>query len=254
MSQGEAPALQIQRLSVWLGPKQVLKQVSLEVPKRCVFTIMGPSGSGKSTLLRCINRLIELQHDARVEGSILLDGADVFSMSPLELRRRVGLIFQIPNPFPHMSIYDNVAFALRVNGIARGEGLRRRVEEALRKAALWDEVKEELGKKASRLSGGQQQRLCIARALALNPEVIMMDEPTSAVDPVATSKIEALMRELKQEYTVILVTHVPQQAARVSDFIAFLYGGEVVEVGEAAQLFTSPRHRLTELYVTGRVG
>lgn len=247
----------IENLNVWLGEKQVLRGVSLEVPEGVVFTIMGPSGSGKSTLLRAINRILDLYPSARVRGRVVVDGVEVYNpkVSPERIRRMVGMVFQTPNPLPHLSIYDNVALGPRLNRLVKS---RRELEElvrwALEKAYLWDEVRDRLRDPASELSGGQQQRLCIARALAMRPRVILMDEPTSNLDPVATSKIEELLVELKKIVTVILVTHSPFQASRVSDYVAFMYEGRIVEVGSSGEIFTRPKSQLTEKYITGRVG
>ena len=248
------PELEIRSLRVWFGGREVLKGVDLEVPPRRVTTILGPSGSGKSTLLRSINRLLDLVPGARVSGSVLFRGVDVYSdgYDVVELRRRIGMVFQRPNPFP-MSIFENVAFGPKVHGV-RDEGeLRRIVERALRDAGLWEEVKDRLHESAFALSGGQQQRLCIARALAVEPEVLLLDEPTSSLDPGATQRIEELITKLRERYTIVLVTHDVAQAARVSDLVAFLYGGRVVEYGPAEELFERPRHELTERFITGRL-
>ena len=250
-------AVDIRNLNVWYGLKHVLKNVSLRIPTNMVFAIMGPSGCGKSTLLRAMNRLLELNPLAKVEGEVWINGVNIYSdeVDPMDARRLAGMVFQVPNPFPHLSIYENVALGPKLNGIVRSKKeLDELVEWALRKAYLWDEVKDELKKPAARLSGGQQQRLCIARTLALKPKIILMDEPTANLDPVAASKIEELMLELKEDYTVVIVTHNPQQAARVSDYVAFLYMGEVIEVGETSNVFTTPKHELTEKYVVGKMG
>lgn len=247
----------IEDLHVWFGDREVIKGVSLSVPRNTIFTIMGPSGSGKSTILRAINRLLDLYDNVKVGGKILIDGLDVYAPTtdPLEVRRNVGMVFQIPNPLPHLSIYDNVALGPRLNKIVRN---RRELDEvvkwALEKAYLWDEVKDRLHAPASALSGGQQQRLCIARALAMKPKVLLMDEPTSYLDPVATQKIEELMIELKKDVTIVLVTHRAYQAARVSDYVAFIYDGKVIEVGPTGEVFTRPKHELTERYITGKFG
>ncbi len=248
------PKLQVQQLRAWFGKALVLKDVTLDVPDRSVLAIIGPSGCGKSTFLRCLNRMHELIPGARVEGKLLLDGHDVYAgdVDPVLLRRRVGMVFQRPNPFPTMSIYDNVAAGLRLNGIRGDHG--QLVERCLRRAALWDEVKDRLKHSALSLSGGQQQRLCIARALAVEPEVLLMDEPASALDPIATAKIEELIHELKRRYTIVTVTHNMQQAARISDQTAFFYLGELVEVGSTEQIFTNPREQRTEDYLTGKFG
>lgn len=247
-------ALEIEGLKVSYGGHEVLKGVDLSIPSNNCFAIMGPSGCGKSTLLKAINRLIELNDNVRIFGDIRLFGDSIFKMDLTKLRREVGMVFQHPNPFPHMSIYDNVAFAVKCNKIAKGKEVDKVVEWALKKAVLWDEVKDRLKDKANKLSGGQMQRLCIARALALKPRVLLMDEPTANLDPIAASKIEDLIQELKKEYTIVIVTHSPAQAARVADFVAFLYMGKVVEVGEVNEVFERPKNELTEKYVTGRIG
>jgi len=247
-------------LDFYYNGKLVLKDINLSIPERRITAIIGPSGCGKSTLLRCFNRLNDIIPGARLEGRILLDGQDIYSpeVDVAELRRRVGMVFQKPNPFP-MTIFDNVAYGPRCQGIKARATLEEIVERSLRAAALWDEVKDDLGKSALALSGGQQQRLCIARALAVEPEVILMDEPCSALDPIATLRIEELMRELAREYTIVIVTHNMQQAARVSDYTAFLMMGEdrvgeLVEYGPTKQIFTNPRDKRTEDYITGRFG
>ncbi|MEM4053856.1 MAG: phosphate ABC transporter ATP-binding protein PstB, partial [Ignisphaera sp.] len=240
--------VEISNLNAWYGDKHVLKNINLEIPRNIIFAIMGPSGCGKSTLLRAMNRLLELNPNAKVSGQVKIDGIDVYSdkIDITWVRRQFGMVFQIPNPFPHLSIYDNVAIGPRMNGLVKNKSeLDQLVKWALEKAYLWDEVKNDLKKPASMLSGGQQQRLCIARALALKPKIILMDEPTANLDPVAASKIEELMLELKEDYTIVIVTHNPQQAARVSDYVAFLYMGELIEVGETSQVFTRPVHKLT---------
>ncbi|MCF8884283.1 MAG: phosphate ABC transporter ATP-binding protein [Nitrososphaerota archaeon] len=249
--------VEISNLNAWYGDKHVLKNINLEIPRNIIFAIMGPSGCGKSTLLRAMNRLLELNPNAKVSGQVKIDGIDVYSdkIDITWVRRQFGMVFQIPNPFPHLSIYDNVAIGPRMNGLVKNKSeLDQLVKWALEKAYLWDEVKNDLKKPASMLSGGQQQRLCIARALALKPKIILMDEPTANLDPVAASKIEELMLELKEDYTIVIVTHNPQQAARVSDYVAFLYMGELIEVGETSQVFTRPVHKLTERYVVGKIG
>ncbi|HIH90406.1 TPA: phosphate ABC transporter ATP-binding protein [Desulfurococcaceae archaeon] len=246
--------VKIENLSVTINGKTVLRNINLEVPKNTIFAIMGPSGSGKSTLLRAINKLWDLYPQVKVTGKIYVNGTDVNKMPPHELRKIVGMVFQRPNPFPHMSIFDNVAIGLRLHKLVKSkEELRERVEWALKKAYLWDEVKDDLKKKAHALSGGQQQRLCIARAIALKPKVLLMDEPTSALDVVSTKKIEENIVELKKDFTIIIVTHNPQQAARISDYVAFIYNGELVEVGPTSEIFTRPKNPLTEKYVLGKV-
>jgi len=246
--------LRIDKLQAYFSTNHVLRDVSLEVPAHSVLAVIGPSGCGKSTFIRCLNRMHELIPGARSQGDVLLDGENLYArgVDPVLLRRRVGMVFQRPNPFPTMSIYDNVASGLRLNGF-KGE-LEEIVERCLRQAALWDEVKDRLKTAATSLSGGQQQRLCIARALAVEPEVLLMDEPASALDPIATAKIEELMHELKERYTIVIVTHNMQQAARVSDATAFFYMGELVETGPTEQIFTTPREQRTEDYVTGKFG
>ncbi len=250
-------ALQTVGLNVYYGGRKILDNVNLAVPRNTVFAIMGPSGSGKSTLLRVFNRLVELAPNARVEGRVLLFGRNIYdpSVDPMEVRRQVGMVFQNPNPFPHLSIYDNVALGPRLNGLARnGEELDRLVEWALRKAALWDEVRDRLHEPATRLSGGQQQRLCIARAIALKPRVLLMDEPTANLDPESSRRIEQLIVELRDDVTVVVVTHSPGQAARISDHVAFLFSGRIVEVGPTREVFTRPRSELTERFITGALG
>jgi phosphate transport system ATP-binding protein len=250
------PALSARDLSVFFGANQVLKRVSLAVPARAVTAIIGPSGCGKSTFLRALNRMHELVPGARMEGHIRLFGQDIYrpEIEPVVVRRRVGMVFQKSNPFPTMSIADNVTVGLRLNGLRDRAALRQRLEQSLAMAALWDEVKDRLNAPAVSLSGGQQQRLCIARALAVQPEVLLMDEPASALDPLATAKIEDLILELKKEYTIVIVTHNMQQAARISDLTAFFYLGELVEFDRTSKIFTSPSKKQTEDYVTGRFG
>ncbi len=241
-------------LSAWYGPKRAIEDVSLSFEEHATTAIIGPSGCGKSTLIRCFNRMHETVPKARVEGQVLLDGEDVYKQDPVAIRRRVGMVFQKANPFPTMSVYDNVAAGLRLNGVRDRKVLDRSVKGGLEKAALWDEVKESLGKPGVSLSGGQQQRLCIARALAVEPEVLLMDEPCSSLDPIATAKIEDLIFDLKREYTVVIVTHNMQQAARVADSTAFMYLGRLIEFANTRELFEHPREELTEKYITGRFG
>jgi phosphate transport system ATP-binding protein len=250
------PALTIRNLSIFFGANEVLKKVSLDVAARAVTAIIGPSGCGKSTFLRAINRMHELNPDARMEGEIRLFGENIYSreIEPVVVRRRVGMVFQKSNPFPTMSVAENVTVGLRLNGVRERSILAGRAEEALRMAALWEEVKDRLHDPAISLSGGQQQRLCIARALAVQPEVLLMDEPASALDPLATQKIEDLIIELRKDYTIVIVTHNMQQAARASDFTAFFYLGELVEFGPTTKMFTKPSEKRTEDYVTGRFG
>jgi phosphate transport system ATP-binding protein len=246
----------VRDLSVFFGANHVLKRVSLDISARAVTAIIGPSGCGKSTLLRALNRMHELVPTARIEGQIRLFGQDIYSrqVEPVIVRRRVGMVFQKSNPFPTMSIAENVTVGLRLNGVRNRAVLTERTQQSLVMAALWDEVKDRLNAPAVSLSGGQQQRLCIARALAVQPEVLLMDEPASALDPLATAKIEDLILELKHEYTIVIVTHNMQQAARISDETAFLYLGELIEFGATAKIFTSPAKKQTEDYVTGRFG
>ena len=242
-------------LDFFYGKTQALFDVSLAVPEKSVTALIGPSGCGKSTFLRCLNRMNDLIPDTRVEGQVLLDGEDIYSsgMDVVALRRRVGLVFQKSNPFPK-SIFENVAYGVRINGIGRRSELPERVEHALQRAALWDEVKDRLRSPALSLSGGQQQRLCIARALAVEPEVLLMDEPASALDPIATQKIEELIWQLKMNYTIVIVTHNMQQAARVSERTAFFMLGRLVEYDRTDKIFTNPGQRVTEDYITGRFG
>ncbi|HAV23385.1 MAG TPA: phosphate ABC transporter ATP-binding protein [Bacteroidetes bacterium] len=243
-----------ENVKAYFGKTQALKGISLDILSNQVTAIIGPSGCGKSTFLRSINRMHETVLGGRIEGKVTLDGQDIYKMDPVSVRRRVGMVFQKPNPFPTMSIFDNVAAGLTFNGLAKRSALGEIVERSLRQAALWDEVKDVLDKNGMSLSGGQQQRLCIARTLAINPEVVLMDEPASALDPLATAKIEELINQLKKEYTIVIVTHNMQQAARVSDFTAFLYLGELVEVDRTKEIFTNPRKKQTEDYITGRFG
>ena len=241
-------------VSAWYGSKQAIEDISLDFEEHAATAIIGPSGCGKSTLIRCLNRLHETVPKTRVEGKVLLDGQDIYDQDPVAIRRRVGMVFQKANPFPTMSVYDNVAAGLRLNGVRDRRQLDRAVKGSLEKAALWEEVRDSLGKPGVGLSGGQQQRLCIARALAVEPEVLLMDEPCSALDPIATAKIEDLIFDLKKEYTVVIVTHNMQQAARVADSTAFLYLGKLVEFGNTRELFEHPHEELTENYITGRFG
>ena len=249
------PKITTRGLTVLYGQKAAIKDVSIAIPAHRVTAFIGPSGCGKSTFLRAFNRMNDLIEDARVEGEVLIDGINVYDrgVDVVELRKRVGMIFQRSNPFPK-SIYDNIAYGPRINGIRDRARLDEVVESALRRSAIWDEVKDDLGKSALALSGGQQQRLCIARALAVDPSVLLMDEPASALDPIATGKIEELIYELKERYTIVIVTHNMQQAARVSDMTAFFYLGELVEFDETRKIFTAPSRRQTEEYITGRFG
>jgi phosphate transport system ATP-binding protein len=243
-------------LSAWYDGKQALKDVSISMKANAVTAIIGPSGCGKSTYIRCLNRMHELVPKASTTGQVLLDGEDIYApnVDPVLIRRRVGMVFQKPNPFPTMSIHDNVAAGLKLTGMKKGRDLDEVVKSSLEQAGLWDEVKDDLRKPGTSVSGGQQQRLCIARAIALQPEVILMDEPCSALDPVATAKIEGLMTTLKKQYTVVVVTHNMQQASRVADYTAFLYLGKLIEYDETARLFENPREQLTERYITGKFG
>ncbi len=245
----------LENLHVYYGEKHVLKGVSLTIEPNRVTAIIGPSGCGKSTLIRCLNRMNDFIPDFRIEGKIFFRGMDLYAdgADPIEIRRKIGMVFQRPNPFPK-SIYENVAFGLRLLGENDREKLDFIVEESLKKAALWDLVKDRLDQSALSLSGGEQQRLCIARTIAVNPEVVLFDEPCSALDPIATAKIEELILELKNDYTVVIVTHNMQQAARISDLTAFLYMGELVEYDETEIMFTNPSVKLTEDYITGRFG
>lgn len=247
--------LRVEGLNLYYGPQQALRDIHLEIPRCRVTAFIGPSGCGKSTLLRCFNRMNDLVDDVRIEGRILLDGEDIHHprVTVSELRRRVGMVFQKPNPFPK-TVYENVAYGLRVQGINKRSLLDDAVEWALRSAALWDEVSGRLDETALSLSGGQQQRLVIARAIAIQPEVLLLDEPASALDPISTLKIEELVDELKSRFTIVIVTHNMQQAARVSDYTAFMYLGDLVEVDQTRRLFTNPREKRTEDYITGRYG
>lgn len=249
------PHLSARGFSLWYGSFKALKSVSLDIPGNSVTAIIGPSGCGKSTLLRSFNRMNDLIPGVRVEGAMTVGGLDVFGQATdvVELRRRVGMVFQRPNPFPK-SIFDNVAFGLRMLGVTARSEIEGRVETSLRRAALWDEVKDRLDRSALQLSGGQQQRLCIARCLAIEPEVILMDEPASALDPTATARIEELVLDLKAHYTIVVVTHNMQQAARISDRTAFMLTGELIEYDVTKTLFTNPRVKITEDYITGRFG
>ncbi|HVM45833.1 MAG TPA: phosphate ABC transporter ATP-binding protein PstB [Candidatus Thermoplasmatota archaeon] len=249
------PIFRVLDLHVHYGDAHALKGISVEIPERQVTAFIGPSGCGKSTFLRALNRMNDLIPVARTTGRVLLGDQDVYgkAVDPAALRRHVGMVFQKPNPFPK-SIFENVAYGLRLEGELGRQELRARVEEALRQAQLWDEVRDRLDAPGTSLSGGQQQRLCIARALAVRPDVILMDEPTSALDPIATAKIEDLIAELRELYTVVIVTHNMQQAARISDHTAFFYMGELVEFGQTKQIFENPRDPRTEAYVTGRFG
>jgi phosphate transport system ATP-binding protein len=248
--------LTISDLFAWFGMKQALKNINLNIKPHIVTAIIGPSGCGKTTLIRCINRMHEMTPNAKANGSVILDGLDIYdkAVDPVTIKRRIGMVFQKPNPFPTMSIYDNVAAGLKLNGIRDKKLIDEVVRESLEGAALWEEVKSELTKPGIGLSGGQQQRLCIARALAMQPEILLMDEPTSALDPIASSKIEELVHTLKKDLTIITVTHNMQQAARVSDYTVFMYLGELVEYGPTKQIFENPQNEMTERYISGKFG
>ncbi|MHB8483366.1 MAG: phosphate ABC transporter ATP-binding protein PstB [Nitrospiria bacterium] len=250
------PVFEIEDLNAWFGETHVLRNIRMSTFTQQITAVIGPSGCGKSTFIRCLNRLHEVIPGARVNGSARLDGQDIYApgMDPVLIRRRVGMVFQKANPFPTMSIYDNVASGMRLNGLKDRSLLDEQVENSLKKSALWNEVKDILNRSAMALSGGQQQRLCIARALAVEPEVLLLDEPTSALDPIATAKIEELLLELKESYSVIIVTHNMQQAARISDFTGFFLLGEMIEYGNTRQIFTNPKDPRTEDYITGRFG
>jgi phosphate transport system ATP-binding protein len=252
----QAHKVSIKGLDAWFGTKRALKDINLNIKENSATAIIGPSGCGKTTLIRCLNRMHEMTPGASSRGQVIMDGIDIYdrNIDPVIIKRRIGMVFQKPNPFPTMSIYDNVAAGLKLNGVKDRQLIDEIVKESLRGAALLEEVKNELDKPGMGLSGGQQQRLCIARALAMQPEVLLMDEPTSALDPVASSKIEDLVHDLKQELTIIIVTHNMQQAARVSDYTAFMYLGELVEYGPTKTIFENPEKELTERYISGKFG
>ena len=249
------PLIEADKLSLYYGQSKALKEISLTIPEKLVTAFIGPSGCGKSTFLRCFNRMNDLIDGVRIEGQVKIGGHDIYAkdVDVIELRKRVGMVFQKSNPFPK-SIYDNIAYGLKLHGIKGKTEMDAVVEQSLRGAALWDEVKDRLASSAMGLSGGQQQRLCIARAIAIKPEIILMDEPASALDPIATARIEELILELKQQFTIVIVTHNMQQAARISDFTAFFYLGSLVEFDTTNKIFTAPRQQQTEDYVTGRFG
>jgi len=253
---GKLVTFDVRRLNVWFGAHHVLRDITLEIPPKAVTAIIGPSGCGKSTFLRSLNRMHDLVPSSRVEGHITLLGQDLYAkdVDATLVRRRVGMVFQKSNPFPTMTIAENVTVGLRLNGVRQRSAIQERMERSLRMAALWEEVKDRLHANAMSLSGGQQQRLCIARALAIEPEVLLMDEPASALDPLATAKIEELILQLKQDYTIVIVTHNMQQAARISDQTAFFYIGELIEFDATSRIFTNPAKKQTEDYVTGRFG
>jgi phosphate transport system ATP-binding protein len=246
----------IQNLNAWFGTKQAIKNINLDIKENTATAIIGPSGCGKTTLIRCLNRMHEMTSGATTRGHVFLDNVDIYDkkVDSVVIKRRIGMVFQKPNPFPTMSTYDNVAAGLKLNGIKDKKIINEVVRESLEAAALWSEVRNELEKPGVSLSGGQQQRLCIARALAMQPEVLLMDEPTSALDPIATSKIEELIHELKKDLTIIIVTHNMQQAARIADHTAFMYLGELIEYGPTKQIFENPRNELTERYISGKFG
>lgn len=251
----ESSILSVEDFSAFFGENQILKNINIKAAPNKVTALMGPSGCGKTTLIRCINRMHELIPDAKIAGKIYLKNEDIYMMEPIVLRRKIGMVFQKPNPFPMMSIYDNVIAGYKLNGIKlKKDESDSIVERSLRNAALWDEVKDSLHRKGTFLSGGQQQRLCIARALAMNPEILLLDEPTSALDPKSTAHIEELIVELKQNVTMLLVTHNIAQSARVSDWTAFIYLGELVEFGPTEKMFTVPKDKRTEEYLTGKFG
>jgi phosphate transport system ATP-binding protein len=251
-----ARTFEVKNMSIWYGEKLAIDKITLDVASKAVTAIIGPSGCGKSTFLRALNRMHELTPKTRMEGTVLLHGDDLYSntVDPAIVRRRVGMVFQKSNPFPTMTVGENVVIGLRLNGVRNQKFLNERLEKSLRMAALWDEVKDDLHKPGTSLSGGQQQRLCIARALAVEPEVILMDEPCSALDPIATAKIEELIYELKTKYTIVTVTHNMQQAGRISDYTAFFYLGRLIEFGPTTKIFTNPAEKQTEDYITGRFG
>ena len=249
-----AHGILVKQLNAWFGAAHVLRDIDLTIAPAGVTAIIGPSGCGKSTFIRCLNRMHEVVPGARVSGTVLLDGEDVYAQDPVQLRRQVGMVFQRANPFPTMSVFDNAVAGLRLAGVRNRGHLHEAAERALRQAALWDEVKDELGRSGASLSGGQQQRLCIARALAVEPSVLLMDEPCSALDPIATAKIEELVHHLKASLTIVIVTHNMQQAARVSTWTGFFLLGELIEFGVTKELFRTPKDPRTEAYITGRFG
>lgn len=247
--------IEVKDLSLYYGEKKALKEISLEIPRNKVTALIGPSGCGKSTFLRCINRMNDLIPDVKITGQMLVEGIDIYdkNVDVVNIRKKIGMVFQKSNPFPK-SIYENIAYGPKINGIKDKIQLDEIVETSLKQAAIWEEVKDRLGDSALGLSGGQQQRLCIARTLAVSPDIILMDEPASALDPISTSKIEELVHELKEQYTIVIVTHNMQQAARTSDYTAFFYLGELIEIGKTNAIFTKPEQKQTEDYITGRFG
>ena len=254
-ARASAPLIQTEKLSLFYGQAKALKEIDITIPEKLVTAFIGPSGCGKSTFLRCFNRMNDLIDSVRIEGAVKIGGHDIYArdVDVIELRKRVGMVFQKSNPFPK-SIYDNIAYGLKLHGIKAKSELDGIIEQSLKGAALWEEVKDRLQSSALGLSGGQQQRLCIARAIAIKPEIILMDEPASALDPIATARIEELILELKQDFTIVIVTHNMQQAARISDYTAFFYLGSLIEFGSTTKIFTNPKQRQTEDYVTGRFG
>ena len=254
MTSGKVPEIQVKNLELFYGDNKALKNINLDIESKKVTALIGPSGCGKSTFLRTLNRMNDLIDNVKITGEIIIGGKNIYKdIDEIDLRKKVGMVFQKPNPFP-MSIYDNVAYGSRIHGVKNKETLDEIVEKSLMGAALWEEVKDRLKKSALGLSGGQQQRLCIARTIAVSPEIILMDEPTSALDPISTIKMEELMYELKKEYTVVIVTHNMQQAGRIADKTAFFLSGEVVEYGDTSDIFYKPKDKRTEDYITGRVG
>jgi phosphate transport system ATP-binding protein len=251
---GDQTEIEVKGLNLWYGDNHALHDISIDIPKNSVTALIGPSGCGKSTFIRCLNRMNDLVKNCRIQGSVKIDNKDIYSkdIDVVDLRKRVGMVFQKPNPFP-MSIHDNIAYGPRIHGVAKKD-IDNVVEDALRSGALWEEVAERLTTSALDLSGGQQQRLCIARTLAVRPEVILFDEPCSALDPISTSKIEELIMELKKKYTIVIVTHNMQQAARISDYTAFFLTGDIIEYGKTEQIFENPKMKATEDYITGRFG
>ncbi|GAB4011370.1 MAG: phosphate ABC transporter ATP-binding protein PstB [Bdellovibrio sp.] len=249
-------ALQVKDLNIWYGDFHAVKGISIDYPKNTISAIIGPSGCGKSTYIRCLNRIHEEVPGARAKGEILFQGQNILSslIDPVRIRRSIGMVFQKPNPFPGMSIFENTVVGLKLQGIKKKSVLMEQAEKCLLKAALWEEVKDKLNRPGTSLSGGQQQRLCIARSLAVNPPILLMDEPTSALDPIATAKIEELMNELKKDVTVIIVTHNMQQAARIADFTSFFVLGDLIEHGKSEDIFTNPKNKKTEDYVSGKFG
>ncbi len=251
-----AKKLVIEHLNAWFGAVQAIRDITIDIEENGVTAVIGPSGCGKTTFVRCLNRIHEVVDNAMVSGRVMLDGVDIYSKTsdPVLVRRRIGMVFQKPNPFPTMSIFENVAAGVKLNGVRRKDRIADTVERSLKSAALWEEVKDKLHKPATTLSGGQQQRLCIARTIAIEPEVVLMDEPASALDPISTARIEELIQQIKERYTIVIVTHNMQQAARVSDYTGFFLLGELIEFDRTSDIFTNPRDKRTEDYITGRFG